>query len=427
VRSVRRGGKVVQETVAQLGELDGQGRAKAKRLARRLTGRDDQRDFFEADAGVDVAAVRVDRVRLERGRAFGGVWLGWRLWRALGLDRLCEDLLPAGREAVPWPVTAAVLVLARLCEPSSELHIAETWYRGTALEDLLDLPVELVNDDRLYRALDRLLPHKVAIEKHLKERLGELFELDYELLLYDVTSTNFEGLANGNPQAARGYSRDHRPDCKQVNIALVVTGDGLPLGYEIFAGNRTDVTTVQEIVETMEGRYGRAKRVWVMDRGMASRKNLAWLRERGCQYLIGAPRGELRRFEREVASERDWQKVRDGIDVKVGPGADGAETYLLCRSAERREKEKAMHERFSARIEAALESLARRIERASRIVRGLLSSPARSTDVVLPLADEPSREIRIRCVIRPERDQAMLLDRLGLRLPERLRTPMRLS
>jgi transposase len=565
VRSVRRGGKVVQETVAQLGELDGQGRAKAKRLARRLTGRDDQRDFFEADASVAVAAVRVDRVRLERGRAFGGVWLGWTLWRALGLDRLCEELLPAGREAVPWPVTAAVLVLARLCEPSSELHIAETWYRGTALEDLLDLPVELVNDDRLYRALDRLLPHKVAIEKHLKERLGELFELDYELLLYDVTSTYFEGLANGNAQAARGYSRDHRPDCKQVNIALVVTGDGLPLGYEIFAGNRTDVTTVQEIVETMEGRYGRAKRVWVMDRGMASRKNLAWLRERGCQYLIGAPRGELRRFEREVASERDWQKVRDGIEVKVCPGADGAETYLLCRSAERREKEKAMHERFSTRIEAALESLARRIERAkqpldrSQIERqigrllgrnsraasrfrvtvredasraagcrleyrtsaswdrsarasegcyllrtnvtdwtpemmwktyiqlseveaafrihkseltirpiwhqredrvqahilvcflayvlwktleqwqvraGLGNSPRtvldelgriQSTDIVLPLADHHLREIRIRCVIRADRDQAMLLDRLGLRLPERLRTPMRLS
>jgi transposase len=565
VRSVRRGGKVVQETVAQLGELDGQGRARARRLARKLTGRDDQRDFFEADAGETVAAVRVDRVRLERGRAFGGVWLGWTLWRALGLDRLCEELLPAGREAVPWPVTAAVLVLARLCEPSSELHIAERWYRGTALEDLLDLPVELVNDDRLYRALDRLLPHKVAIEKHLKERLGELFDLDYELLLYDVTSTYFEGLADGNAQAARGYSRDHRPDCKQVNIALVVTGDGLPLGYEIFAGNRTDVTTVQEIVETMEERYGRAKRIWVMDRGMASRKNVAWLRERGCQYLIGTPRAELRRFEREVASERDWQKVRDGIEVKVCPGTDGAETFLLCRSAERREKEKAMHERFSTRIEAALQSLARRIERAKQpvdrsqierqigrllgrnsraasrfrvTVREDPSKPARcrleyrtsaswektarasegcyllrtnvtdwtpetmwktyiqlseveaafrihkselairpiwhqredrvqahilvcflayvlwktleqwqvraglgnsprtvldelgriqSTDVVLPLADDLSREIRIRCVIRPDRDQAILLDRLGLRLPERLRTPMRLS
>jgi transposase len=566
VRSVRRGGKVVQETVAQLGELDGQGRARAKRLARKLTGRDDQREFFEADVSEGAAAsVQIDRVRIERGRSFGGVWLGWTLWRALGLDRLCDELLPVGREAVPWPVTAAVLVLARLCEPSSELHIAETWYRSTALEDLLGLPSDLVNDDRLYRALDRLLPHKVAIEKHLKARLGELFDLDYELLLYDVTSTYFEGLANGNAQAQRGYSRDHRPDCKQVNIALVVTGDGLPLGYEVFAGNRTDVTTVEEIVTTMEGRYGKAKRIWVMDRGMASRKNLAWLRERGCQYLIGTARGELRRFEREIAAERDWQKVREGIEVKVCPSADGVETFLLCRSAERREKEKAMHERFSVRIEKALESLARRLERAkkpldrSQIERqigrllgrnsraaarfrielrdhpttaarfkleygesaswektarasegcyllrtnvsnwtpeamwktyiqlseveaafrihkseltirpiwhqredrvqahilvcflayvlwktleqwqvraGLGNSPRtildeigriQSTDVVLPLAEDLSREIRIRCVIRPERDQAMLLDRLGLRLPERLRAQTRIN
>jgi transposase len=562
VRSVRRGRKVAQETVAQLGELDGQGRAQAKRLARTFTGRDDQREFFEAEAAEGAAvAVCVDRVRLERGRSFGGVWLGWTLWRALGLDRLCAELLPPGREAVPWPVTAAVLVLARLCEPSSELHIAETWYRATALEDLLGLPADLVNDDRLYRALDRLLPHKTAIEQHLKARLGELFALDYELLLYDVTSTYFEGLANGNPQAQRGYSRDHRPDCKQVNIALVVTGDGLPLGYEVFAGNRPDVTTVQEIVETMEARYGRAQRVWVMDRGMASRKNLAWLRARGCHYLIGTPRAELRRYERELAAAHDWHKVREGIEVKVCPSADGAETYLLCRSAERREKEQAMHARFSERIEQALERLARRIARAKRpldrhqierqigrllgrnaraasrfcieildapetpahctlryrqraswehtarasegcyllrtnvrdwtpetmwktyiqlweveaafrihkseltirpiwhqkekrvqahilvcflayvlwktleqwqVRAGLGNSPRtileefmriQSTDVVLPLAEDPTRALRIRCVIRPERAQAMLLDRLGLRLPERLRPP----
>ena len=560
VRSVRRGRRVIQETVAQLGELDGQGRAKAKRLARTLTGRADQQELFEADPAEGVmAAVRVDRIRLEQSRAFGGVWLGWTLWRALGFDRLCEELLPRGREAVPWPVVATVLVLARLCEPSSELHIAETWYRGTALEDLLGLPQDLVNEDRLYRALDRLLPHKGAIETHLQERLGELFALDYELLLYDVTSTYFEGLAARNPQAQRGYSRDHRPDCKQVNIALVVTGEGMPLGYEVFAGNRTDVTTVEEIVETMEGRYGMAKRIWVMDRGMASRKNLAWLQARGCRYLIGTPRGELRRFEREIAAERDWQKVREGIEVKVCPSADGRETFLLCRSAERQEKEAAMHERFSARIVQGLDRLARRIERAkhpldrSQIERqigrllgrnaraaarfhvalcdapmqaagvrlaysenatwektarasegcyllrtnvshwtpeamwktyiqlweveaafrihkseltirpiwhqkeervqahilvcflayvlwktleqwqaraGLGNSPRtileevgriQSTDVVLPLAEDPSREIRIRCVIRPERDQAMLLDRLGLRLPERLR------
>jgi hypothetical protein len=212
---VRRGRKVMQETVAQLGELDGQGRARARSLALRITGRDEQYELFEAPAAAgEAAAVRLDRIRLERARRFGDVWLGWRLWQALGLDRFCDAHLAAGREQVPWAAMAAILVIARLCEPSSELHIAEDWYRRTALDDLLGVPAERINDDRLYRALDHLLPHKEALEIHLKERLGALFSLDYELLLYDVTSTYFEGQAAGNALARRGYSRDHRPDCK---------------------------------------------------------------------------------------------------------------------------------------------------------------------------------------------------------------------
>jgi len=562
VRSVRRGRRVVQETVAHLGELDAQGRAKARALARQITGRGAQRELFEtAVAPAATIAVRLDQIRLERPRAFGAVWLGWTLWRALELDTLCAELLPPGREAVPWAVMAAVLVLARLCEPSSELHIAEDWYRGTALEDLLAVSSEQVNDDRLYRALDRLLPHKAALEAHLKGRLGELFALTYDLLLYDVTSTYFEGLAAANPLAQRGYSRDHRPDCKQVNIALVVTRGGLPLGYEVFAGNRTDVTTVQEIVETMEGRYGKAERIWVMDRGMTSRKNLAWLRATGRHYLIGTPRAELTQWRTALATAQDWQEVRDGIEVKRCPGVAGHETLLLCRSAERREKERAMPERFATRIEAGLTRLEQRLtharkaldrstlerqigrllgrnpraagryrialvadpttaarlrlrwgvraqwdedtrqregcyilrtnvpdwtpetmwqtyvqlweaEAAFRIHKselgirpiwhqkparvqahilvcflayvlwktleqwqaqaGLGNSPRtilhelariQSTDVVLPLAEEPSRALRLRCVIRPDKAQALLLDRLGLRLPERLRLP----
>jgi len=182
VRSVRRNGKVIQETVAQLGELDAEGRAKAKSLAREITGRGDQLDFFEDSAGrATTASVRLDRVRVERGRSFGDVWLAWRLWQALRLDELCEQLLPRGREQVPWSTMAAVLVIARLCEPSSELQIAEDWYRRTALEDLLGLPPDRVNDDRLYRTLDRLLPHKEAIEQHLVKRLGELFDISYDL------------------------------------------------------------------------------------------------------------------------------------------------------------------------------------------------------------------------------------------------------
>ena len=562
VRSVRRNGKVIQETVAQLGELDAEGRAKAKALARQITGRGDQGELFEASAPLaETARVRLDRVRVERGRSFGNVWLGWKLWHALRLDALCAELLPRGRERVPWSTMAAVLVLARLCEPSSELHIAEDWYRRTALEDLLGLPSERVNDDRLYRALDRLLPHKAAIEQHLVKRLGELFDLSYDLLLYDVTSTYFEGLAERNPLAQRGHSRDHRPDCKQVCIALVVTREGMPLGYEVFAGNRVDVTTVEEIVEAMEARYGIAQRVWVMDRGMSSAENVAWLQQTKRRYLIGTPKSELKQWSREIAETKDWRTVREGVEVKLCTGPEGSETFVLCRSVDRRKKERAMHARFSKRIEARLESLGRRLERSrQRLERGpidrqigrilgqnsraagryqirleedatrdsglrlvwsakpewddwaqhsegtyilrtnvhewseedlwrtyiqlteaeaafrihksdlsirpiwhqkaervqahilvcflayvlwktleqwqqragLGNSPRtllkelgriQSTDVVLPLADGSRRELRIRCVVRPDKAQALLLDRLGLRLPERLRIP----
>jgi transposase len=559
VRSVRRGRKVVQETVAHLGELDGQGRARARRLALRITGGREQYELFEAAVASEPVAVRLEQVRLERARRFGDVWLGWRLWRALALDCFYAEQLAEGRERVPWATMAAILVIARLCEPSSELHVAEDWYRRTALADLLGVAEARVNDDRLYRALDRLLPHKRALEAHLKQRLGELFALDYELLLYDVTSTYFEGQAAANALAQRGHSRDHRPDCKQVCIGLVVTRDGMPLGYEVFAGNRTDVTTVEEMVGTMERRYGQARRVWVMDRGMTSAETVAWLQGTGRRYLIGANKSELKTLAPQLADARDWRHVREGVEAKLCAGPEGSETFLLVRSAERQAKERAMHARFSQRIETALARLERRLARArSPVDRGaterqigrllgrnsraaaryairLIEVPAlrarlrlewsarpewddwsrhsegcyvlrtnikdwtpetlwrtyiqlteaeaafrihkselsirpiwhqrenrvlahilvcflayvlwktleqwqsraglgnsprtilqelgaiHSTDVVLPTATAPPRELRLRCVVRPDRAQAALLERLGLRLPERLR------
>jgi len=367
VRSVRMGSKVVQQTVAHLGELDAEGRAQARALAHRLVGAAEQPELFAGPGpGAEVVRVRLDRVRLERTRRFGDVWLGWTLWRALGLDALLAHLLPPGREAVPWGTMAAVLVLARLCEPASELHIAEAWYGGSALEDLLALPAPLVNEDRLYRALDQLLPHKAALERHLVARLGDLFAVEYDLLLYDVTSTYFEGEAAGNPLAQRGYSRDHRPDCVQVCLALVVTREGLPLGYEVFPGNRTDVTTVEEVVEAMEARYGLAGRIWVMDRGLTSEESLAWLRASGRRYLVGTPKSELRRWARPLAAAQDWRTVREGIEAKPCRGPDGLATFVLVRSVERREKEHAIHARFCHRIEAGLARLAGRLQRARR-------------------------------------------------------------
>jgi len=371
VRSVRRGNKVRQETVAHLGELDGQGRARARQLALQITGAREQYELFEArtGAGDAVAAipVRHDQVRLERMRRFGDVWLGWRLWCALELDRFCAEHIAAGRESVSWATMAAILVIARLCEPSSELHIAEDWYRRTALADLLGVAEERVNDDRVYRALDHLLPHKLALEDHLKDRLGALFGLDYELLLYDVTSTYFEGEAAANPLARRGQSRDQRRDCKQVFIGLVVTRDGIPLGYEVFAGNRTDVTTVEEIVSTMERRYGQAHRVWVMDRGMTSAETVAWLNRSGRRYLIGANKSDVKKLAPQLVDTRDWRQVREGVEAKLCASPDGgSETFVLVRSAERQQKELAMHRRFAERIEIGLASLGRRLQRAQK-------------------------------------------------------------
>ena len=256
VRSVRIGRRVIQQTVTHLGELDEAGRLRARALARALLGEPEQADLFDDRMQEQTVAVRLNGVRVENGRQFGNVYLALALWRACRLDQFAAERIPLGKEEVPWEKMAAVLVVARLCEPSSELHIAEDWYRRTALSDLLQLSESLVNKDRLYRALDQLLPHKAALEAHLSKRVGELFALDNEVLLYDVTSTYFEGQADGNPQARRGYSRDHRGDCKQVCIALVVTFDGFPLGYEVFPGNTHDSTTVQHIVQTMEARHG---------------------------------------------------------------------------------------------------------------------------------------------------------------------------
>jgi transposase len=366
VRSVRVGRRVIQQTVAHLGELDEHGRINARALAHRLIGAPEQAQLFDDGSAHVTAPVRLKGIAIERSRQFGDVYLALALWRGLGLEELCERLLPAGQERISWARMAAVLVAARFCEPSSELHIAEDWYRRTALCDLLQLGDEEVNKDRLYRGLDHLLVHKAALEAHLSQRCGELFTIQNEVLLYDVTSTYFEGQAEANPQARRGHSRDHRPDCKQVCLALVVTFDGFPLGYEVFAGNTNDSRTLQTIVATMEARHGVVGRVWITDRGMASAKNLAWLRDTGRRYIIGAPKSELKKFGAELAAATGWRTVQEGVEVKLTCHPETDETVILCRSADRRSKEQAMHDKFSRRIEEALERLAARIARSKK-------------------------------------------------------------
>jgi transposase len=325
--------------------------------------------------------VDIKRVAIQRLRNFGDVYLGWTLWRMLGLDNLLSARMPVGREQVPWSTVAAILCIARFCRPASELHIEKHFYPQSALEDLLGVNPSLVHTDRLYAGLDQLLPMKRAIEQHLRQRLGELFQLSYDVLLYDLTSTYFEGQCAANPMARRGYSRDSRPDCPQVVIALIVTTDGYPLGYEVFDGNTADSTTVEQIVTKVEQEHGQMNRIWVMDRGNVSEKNLSFIRSRGGQYIVGTPKAMLRQVRGQV-SEEGWQQVREGIEVKTVtlPKAESdaalvnaqetTETLILCRSQDRVAKESAMLDRFTARLEQGLKKLA------GAAARGRLKDPA---------------------------------------------------
>jgi transposase len=349
-----------------LGQLDEAGRLGVKQAAEGAPSSSQKRFFSEAESEPEWVEVDTKAVRVESCREFGGPWLALELIKRLELDAFLQETIPSGREGVSWSVTALMLVIARLCDPSSELSIAENFSRKTAMSDLLGIPAEKVYDNRLYRALDKLLPHKEELEVFLKEKLGELFGLEYDLLLYDVTSTYFEGEANANPLAQRGYSRDKRGDCKQVCLGLVVSRCGMPLGYEVFAGNTADVTTVEHIVTTMEARYGRSNRIWVMDRGMVSDENIEFLKESRRRYIVGTPKGMLKRFEQQLLGE-DWHAIRDGLEVKLCASPDGeAETFILCRSRDRREKEKAMHERFAKRIEERLTCMEARCRKQKR-------------------------------------------------------------
>jgi len=307
-----------------------------------------------------VARVLLNQVRLERTRQFGACFLGLELWKQLGLDRFFEQAIDDDPADVPWSRVAALLSINRLCAPGSELAVEQRWYPSTALDDLLAIEEGKINDTRLYRCLDRILPHKTKLERHLKDRYGELFGAEFDVLLYDLTSTYVEGAAESNPMMRRGYSRDHRPDCEQMVIALIVNNEGFPFSYETFNGNRADVSTMEVILRMVERKYGKARRVWVFDRGIVSEENLAAIRKRGGQYLVGTPRSQMKQFEGEMLKE-DWTRVRPEVEVKKVAMPEGEETYILCRTAGRKEKEKAIRSRFSNSMEKALQGLEKTI------------------------------------------------------------------
>jgi transposase len=362
VRTVRTARGPRHEVVARLGKLDGVEQKAARGwhdLDALLEGRPvaQQLEFGENAAAPVWRHVHLKQVRVERVRQFGRVYLGLALWRRLKLHEHLADLMRQGREQIQWDLIACILTLGRFCAEPSELGVAERWYEHTALEDLLGISADRINETRLYRGLDQLLEQKHALCAHLQAQYQSWFGLGFEFLLYDVTSTYFEGLADGNILAARGYSRDHRPDCKQVCIGLVVTPEGLPVGYEVFSGNRNDVTTLEEMVELMEGKYGQAKRVWVMDRGIASEENLQWLRQRGAHYLVGTPKKHLKKFEAALLDESDWTAIRAGLAVKMVETPEGTERFILCRSGDRAAKERAMLKRQMDRLHEHLEKI----------------------------------------------------------------------
>lgn len=339
--------RVVQRTVLHLGELN---TTQVERWQRTIEAvhedgqRQQMRLFTDREGQVPVAADDVAEVILSslvvrRPRRFGDCWIGCKLWEDLGLRAFWEEALSDQRGEVPWAKVVELLVVNRLCDPRSELFIHERWFAQTAMDLLLDSSAAVAEKDRLYRALDRMGAHKAALEKHLADKWRDLFGASFDVLLYDLTSTYFEGEAEEVEKAARGYSRDHRPDCAQLVIAIVVTPEGFPLSYEVFEGNRADVTTLEAMLDQVQAKHGRARRIWVFDRGIVSEANLQRLRERGGQYIVGTPRYRLQDYEKELL-EGSWQQINEAVQVQLIEQEQ--ETYVLARSVDRAKKEEAM-------------------------------------------------------------------------------------
>jgi transposase len=351
------GNRTVQRTVLYLGEINDQQQAEWRKT---LEVFDEQEQRYTtmslfpddreipADA-VDSLQVRLSGLELRRPRIFGNCWLACELWHQLGLDEFFQQRLPEGREAVSWEKVLRLLVVNRLLDPGSEFHVHRQWYVDSAMDELLETDFAVAGKDRLYRCLDRILEHKQDLFVWLKQKWTDLFHADFEVLLYDLTSTYFEGEMERNPKAKRGYSRDKRPDCLQLVIALVVTPDGFPLAYEVMQGNTSERTTLREFLKKIETHYGKTRRVWVMDRGIPSEAILQEMREpeRQTFYLVGTPKARIKQHEKKWL-DLPWQSVRDSVEVKLYQHE--SELYVLAKSEGRRAKENAMRRKKLARL-----------------------------------------------------------------------------
>ncbi len=359
-------GRVVQQRVLYLGEINDSQQAAWRETLQVF---DEQRQeyrtlsLFPEDRevpaeAIDSVQVKLSGMQLRRARPYGNCWLGCELWRQLELDRFWKQKLPPGREQVAWGQVLELLVVNRLIDPGSEFRIHRQWFDQSAMDVLLGVDFAVADKDRLYRCLDRILEHKQDLFVHLQQRWKDLFDAQFDVLLYDLTSTYVEGQAESNPKARYGYSRDGRPDCKQVVIALVVTPAGFPLAYEVMNGNTSDKTTLREFLEKIEKVYGKARRVWLMDRGIPSEALLAEMRDpaREMFYLVGTPRAKVKQYEKQWL-DLPWHKVRDSVKVKLF--AQDGELYVLARSEGRQAKEMAMRRKKLARLLRKLRALRR--------------------------------------------------------------------
>ena len=319
-------GKTAQRTVWYLGEINDNQEASWRKTLDVFDEHEQRHrtlSLFPEDREIprdalDGLRVKLSGLELRRPRAFGNCWLACELWRTLGLEGFWQQRLPEGREAVSWEKVLRLLVVNRWIAPGSECRVHRQGFVDSAMDELLGVDFAVAEKDRLYRCLDRLVAHKQDLFVWLRQQWADLFHADFEVLLYDLTSTYFEGEMEDNPKATRGYSRDGRPDCVQVVIALVITTDGLPLAYEVMDGNTSDRTTLRGFLDKIEHTYGKAKRTWVMDRGIPTEAILAEMRDpaRQVSYLVGTSKSKITQYEKQWLA-LPWQKVRDSVDVKL--------------------------------------------------------------------------------------------------------------
>jgi transposase len=358
--------KTVQRTVLYLGEINDQQQAAWRKTLSVFD--EEQQEYanlslfpddreIPADA-VDSLQVKVSGLELRRPRVFGSCWLGCELWRQLGLHEFWDTRLAGSREEVAWEKVLQLLVVNRLLDPGSEFRVHRQWYLSTAMDALLGTDFAVAEKDRLYRCLDRVLEHKQELFLWLRQKWADLFQADFEVLLYDLTSTYFEGAMEQNPKAKYGHSRDKRTDCLQVVIALVITSDGFPLAYEVMDGNTSDRATLRGFLDKIEKTYGKAKRMWVMDRGIPSEEILREMRDpaREIFYLVGTPKGKIQQYEKKWL-DLPWQKVRESVEVKLFE--QEGELYVLAKSAGRQAKETAMRRKRLTRLFRKLRAMRR--------------------------------------------------------------------